>query len=81
MCESCIEKFEVFTEQFNEVFTDYVSACQGGQVRDTPAERVNDLAESFEEHLETRGGRAVFAWHYAVALERLAALEISGVPT
>jgi hypothetical protein len=78
MCQKCELKFKYATDHFDESLATYRRECEEGSVRDTPAERVVDLALTFAETPEATN----FAvWYTAIAFERLIALEQAGILT
>lgn len=81
LCQQCETQFTVFANDFDEHLASYQRVCNAGLVLDTPAQRVRDTALLFQEFSETETGRLCTAWYLAIALERLVALEMAGVPT
>lgn len=82
MCEICEEQFDIMSKLFEETFNLYLDEHRAGVTRNTPAKRVHDLAfENDRACLAGKIGRTTVSWFLAIALERLVALEASGVPT
>lgn len=82
MCERCERQFAEQVARFDAMLADYRNDVDGHKIRDTPAERVHDLAMVFQ-WLGSRSapGNLTNAWFVAIAMERLTALEKSGIPT
>lgn len=81
MCSTCDHQFEEFTTDFDEHLASYAKDWRNGDISDTPAQRVRDIAEVFQEFSQSESGRLCAAWYLAVAIERLVALEQCGIPT
>lgn len=82
MCFMCEAQFDAMSKYFNDTFTEYLACHQRGETRDTPAKRVHDLAFDYQEMCaEDRDMTILLSWYLAITLERLAALETSGIPT
>jgi hypothetical protein len=81
MCERCETQFAEQAAIFDALLASYCRDVDQGKVRGTPAERVHDLAVVFQFQSMTPNGQLTNAWFVALALERLMALEKSGLPT
>lgn len=81
MCEQCEAQFDVMTERFDVVLKQYLDMQGTNEVRDTPGERVHDLAFTHQFLCKSEVGKVAVSWYLAIALERLAALESSGITT
>jgi hypothetical protein len=80
MCDTCEAQFREVAPRFEEMLKGHCHDIRTGLARPTPAERVHDCAETVTQLALTEGPE-VFAWYLAIAMERLAALELSGLPT
>jgi hypothetical protein len=78
MCQKCDDAFNYAAQSFENVLIGYRDDLANGRCYDTPAKRVREMARMFME--DSHGGR-LNAWYVAVAIERLMALEMSGIPT
>lgn len=82
MCSECDSYFAHIAESFDATLADYRRDCANGKMRDTPGMRCSDNAGMYTELCdEMEGGTDLLAWYLAVAIERLTALEMCGVPT
>lgn len=81
MCEQCEGQFDIMTERFDALLSNYMGLAEAGEARDTPAERVHDLAFTHQWLCKMENGRVAVSWFLALAMERLVALENSGIPT
>jgi hypothetical protein len=81
MCEQCEAQFDAMTERFDGLLSNYLKMQTAGETRDTPAERVHDLAFTHQWLCNMETGRVAISWFLALAMERLAALETAGIPT
>jgi hypothetical protein len=82
MCDLCELQFNMVAERFS----DYLARCRNipTQPRRSPpttAERVHDRAVEFAAGGESALGNWINSWYLAMAVERLLALEDSGIPT
>jgi hypothetical protein len=79
MCKQCEDDFAYFTKDFDEILIEYRN--DRPKMRDTPAERVHDLAAMFQNLVKEPGGELLQPWLLAIAIERLMALEMAGMLT
>lgn len=79
MCQQCDDLFDHMSGHFEELMADHRENTTEGRVRDTPGQRVGDLAEDFEELVADNPDH--LAYFLAIAIERLVALEVAGIPT
>jgi hypothetical protein len=79
MCTQYPGDFVFYTKEFDEIFIE--CKLDRPKMRDTPAERVHDLAVMFQNLLKEPGGDLLQPWLLAIAIERLMALEMAGILT
>jgi hypothetical protein len=73
--------FDDMSERFNAAFRLYLLGHQAGMTQDTPAQRARAAAEGSQRVCAEDMGTELTCWFLAIALERLVALETSGIPT
>lgn len=81
MCHDCDNKFNHMAQHFDDSMAVYRQDWQDGNVRDTVAQRVMDNAAAFFDMPDQDACRTLGVWYAAIAMERLMALELSGIPT
>lgn len=81
MCWECDNEFNEMSESFDSAFKAYLHHYQAGNLRDTVGQRARTAASGNQVLCDSEGGTYLASWYLAIALERLVALETSGIPT
>lgn len=80
MCQICEKQFGLMTGEWDEIFGDYRKDWEADHVRQTPAERVHDVAHAFTaKHFSDPFFGVRLSWWLAIMMERHMALEQAGV--
>lgn len=82
MCHECDAQLDHMARHLDELVQRQRDGIAAGRVRDTPGQRVADLAEELEDIAgESEHGVYQMTYMLALAVERLTALEQAGITT